>query len=174
MTTPRHRPARRFTALALTVLWITACGSAEQAKRDAEPSEPHPTTLHIDEARIDWPANPEIAAVRLEIDNPTDADDTLVAVSTPAAPKASVHRSTTDDEGLASMDPVTELPVPAGESVTFAPGGLHVMLTNIPEALEVGDDIEITFTFENEGDLTITVPVVKPGTTPNDATHHAN
>jgi copper(I)-binding protein len=123
--------------------------------------------LEVIGARVDYPANPAVAAVRMEIVNDSDADDTLIAVSSPDA-DASVHRSTTSADGVASMDHITELPIPAGETVEFAPGGLHVMLEEPDRDLEIGDEVELVLTFERAGEQRLTVPVVEPGTTAAD------
>lgn len=118
-------------------------------------------------ARVDYPANPAVAAVRMEIVNDSDADDTLIAVSSPDA-DASVHRSTTSADGMASMNHITKLPIPAGETVEFAPGGLHVMLDEPDRNLEIGDEVELVLTFERTGEQSLTVPVVEPGATATD------
>jgi copper(I)-binding protein len=47
----------------------------------------------------------------------------------------------------------------ADESVTFEPGGYHVMLLDLAEPLEVGDEFELTLEFADNDDVTITVPV---------------
>lgn len=51
------------------------------------------------------------------------------------------------------------LPLPAGETVTLQPGGYHVMLLDIAEPLEAGDEIELTLDFANADDMTLTVEV---------------
>lgn len=53
------------------------------------------------------------------------------------------------------------LPLPAGETVTLQPGGYHVMLLDIAEPLEAGDEIELTLDFESADDLTLTVEVAE-------------
>lgn len=136
------------------LLLLAACGGSDGGDG----------TLRVEGARVDRPANPKVAAVRMEIVNETGADDELVAVSSPDG-DASIHRSTTDDAGMASMDHVETLPLPDGETTEFAPGGLHVMLDEPDRVLEVGDEIELTLTFEDAEPQTLTIPVVEPGTT---------
>lgn len=149
--------SRTSTAVLLTLALAfvaAACGGS-----DADSGE-----LRVVGARVDRPANPDVAAVRMEIVNDTGTDDVLTAVSSPEA-DASVHRSTTSAEGMASMDRVAELPIPAGETVEFAPGGLRVMLDNPDRVLETGDEVELLLTFKRAGEMRLTVPVVEPGTT---------
>lgn len=69
---------------------------------------------------------------------------------------------------MGAMDPqmrmqelVDGLALPAGETITFEPGGYHVMLLDIAGPLEVGDEIELTLDFESADDLTVTVEVAE-------------
>lgn len=64
------------------------------------------------------------------------------------------------DMGEMTMQPVDEIALPAGEAVELAPGGLHIMLLELAEPLEIGTTIELTLTFETAPPLTIEVPVL--------------
>ncbi|WP_195210333.1 copper chaperone PCu(A)C [Actinomarinicola tropica] len=142
----RIRVDRFGSLLALLAVVLLAVSCADEAQAGV---------LSISAARVDRPANPDVAAVRLTIENGTGTSDALVAVSSPDAARASVHRSGVDDAGRATMEPVERLELPAGEAVEFAPGGLHVMLEEPVSDLQVGDEISLTFTFENAGERTI-------------------
>lgn len=48
-----------------------------------------------------------------------------------------------------------------GETVTFEPGGYHIMLLDIAEPLEVGDEIDLTLEFAEAGSQSITVEVME-------------
>jgi copper(I)-binding protein len=122
--------------------------------------------IRVTDATIDWPANPEVAAVRFVVHNDGGEADELVGVSSPVAGSAMVHRSETDEAGRATMTHLEALEVPARSSVTFEPGGLHVMLRGITEPVEVGDEVEVTLRFAEAGDETITATVVEPGSQP--------
>ncbi len=65
----------------------------------------------------------------------------------------------TDSGGMMSMRPVDSIAVPAGETVALEPGGFHVMLTGLKEALEVGDTFEIVLDFESGKQVTTSVEV---------------
>lgn len=123
-------------------------------------------SVRVTDATIDWPANPEVAAVRFVVHNDTGEADELVGVTSPVSGSAMVHRSETDDEGRATMTMLPELEIPARSSVTFEPGGLHVMLSGITEDLQVGDPVEVTLSFAAAGDVTVTAEVVEPGSQP--------
>jgi copper(I)-binding protein len=67
-----------------------------------------------------------------------------------------------DMSGQMRMQELTDgLALPAGETVTFEPGGYHIMLLDLVEPLEVGDTIELTLDFETADDETITVEVAE-------------
>ena len=53
------------------------------------------------------------------------------------------------------------LPLPADETVSLEPGGYHVMLLDLVEPLETGDEFELTLDFENADDVTLTVTVAE-------------
>lgn len=78
--------------------------------------------------------------------NPGPKPDTLVSVTSPLAREVQIHQSMVHD-GVAMMMAASQVPVPAGGSVTFAPGGYHLMFLNLTKALKVGDTVPATLTF---------------------------
>lgn len=74
--------------------------------------------------------------------------DRLVSVTTPAAPRATVHETIKDGD-IMKMRPVEGgLVLPAGKPVTLAPGGLHVMLEGLAAPLLPGQTVQVHLTFE--------------------------
>lgn len=61
--------------------------------------------------------------------------------------------------GAMTMREVEAIEIPAGEEVALEPGGYHVMLMELVEPLVAGDTFDLTLTFENAGDVTVTVEV---------------
>jgi periplasmic copper chaperone A len=84
--------------------------------------------------------------------------DSLVAVSTPIAATAEVHE-TTSDNGVSRMRPVPAVAIPPGRTVTFAPGGFHIMLTGLRQTLTAGQSFPLTLTFAHAAPVTVTVQV---------------
>ncbi len=82
---------------------------------------------------------------------------TLIAVKTPAAASASIHQ-TVETAGVFSMRPVPSLAIAPGKTVTFAPGGYHVMFVGLKAALPAGGKLPATLTFRR-GSQTIPVEV---------------
>ena len=114
--------------------------------------------IHIADAKA-RPTAPgaETAVVYLVLMNHGAIDDSLTGLSTPIAEKAELHRST-DSGGIAKMDAVPELPVKANDGVTFAPGGLHVMLMGLKQQLQLGDSFPLTLNFAKAGPVTVVTP----------------
>ena len=64
--------------------------------------------------------------------------------------------------GAMTMQELTAgLPLTAGDTVTFEPGSYHIMLLDIAEPLEVGDEVEVTLDFAEADSVTITVDVAE-------------
>jgi copper(I)-binding protein len=121
-------------------------------------------TLTIDGAwtRATPPGAPT-AGGYLTITNTGSADDTLVAVSTPAAPMSAVHEMATKD-GVMTMGEVDGgLAIPAGGTVTLAPNGFHIMFMGLTAALKQGETLPVTLTFAKAGKVDVAFPVLAIG-----------
>ncbi len=93
------------------------------------------------------------------INNNGTSADRLLSASSPAFNKIEMHETRMAD-GMMSMNQLMEVPVDAGVTVEFKPGGLHLMLMGIKQPLEVGDKVPVTLTFES-GEQTIELEVRK-------------
>lgn len=92
--------------------------------------------------------------------NLSDVDDVLVAASTPSAEVVELHEMTMGTGDVMQMRPVEGgIAVAANNFAQLKPGGLHIMLINLVEPLLAGEMIELTLTFENAGDLVVTLPI---------------
>jgi copper(I)-binding protein len=103
------------------------------------------------------PPNAPVAGGYLVVTNAGEADDLLVGASVPAeiAARAELHEMEMVDGVMRMAEVEGGIPLPAGETVTLMPGGLHVMLMGLAEGLEAGDMPEVTLTFERAGDVTL-------------------
>lgn len=96
--------------------------------------------------------------VYLTIDNGTNRDERLVGAITDVAEAVEIHQTQIEND-IARMQPFTSLDIPAGESLTVAPGGYHLMLVNLQRDLSVGENITVILHFESGSQLTVEVPV---------------
>lgn len=94
------------------------------------------------------------SAVYFRIVNPGPSD-ILHTAETGISTNVSIHLSSQDENGVVRMMPQESVEIPAGADVTFQPGGLHLMLTDLKRPLHPGDEIEITLHFEIAGPRTL-------------------
>lgn len=93
-------------------------------------------------------------------------DDKLLRVSTEITLKTEMHESMKHD-GAMTMAPLESVDIPAGGTVTFAPGGKHVMLIGIQRQIKRGDTLRLDFTFASGEQIYIDAPVLNPGEVPS-------
>lgn len=84
----------------------------------------------------------------------------LLGLSSPRAKLLDVHETTIDDKGISSMSPVPDLVIPAKESVFLKPGGMHIMLRQLPSPLIEGETFSLSLDFDNGEKLTIDVKIL--------------
>jgi hypothetical protein len=133
--------------IVLAALFVAACASGPLTVKDA------------------W-ARPGVAggnsAVYFVVDNPSGEADTLLSASTSAAAVVELHETMMHSNETMSMQPIKEVPIPAGDKVKFEPGGKHVMLINLPADLKEGDTLQLSLTFAQVGKIELEVPVRQP------------
>lgn len=84
--------------------------------------------------------------------------DRLLSVSSPAAEKVELHESAM--EGMVmTMQPLDAQPLAAGETLTFAPGGKHLMFVGLKAPFAAGTAVPITLRFEKAGEQTVNLVV---------------
>jgi len=140
---------RSLTAAALLLL----CAGASAA--ESGPAD----TIYATEpfARAVPPGQPN-SAVFMQLSNAGDEDRALVAAASPAAEVVELHTHRMED-GMMKMRRIERIALPARETVTLQPGGLHVMLIGLTEQLQPGGEIAVTLTFDDDSTLDLTIPV---------------
>jgi len=96
------------------------------------------------------PAAPS-AGGYLTITNKGTEPDKLIAVSSPESEKGEVHQMSMDNEVMKMRPLANGIEVPAGSTVTLAPGGLHLMFVTLKTPLKEGQKLPVTLTFEKAG-----------------------
>jgi len=138
------------------------------AKFAGAPSAPGPQAvatevtvgdLTVSDAWVALPVGdqPRTAAY-FTLQNDGDTDERLVGATTPAAATATLHRTVTEDN-VSRMESVDALILPSHSEVTFAPGGLHLMLMDLAAPLADGGTVPLTLHFLESGDVMIDAPV---------------
>ena len=154
----RHRTrGPRDVAVVLLLAPLLACsGPAHSGSGTIGAGEPD---LHVTSAQASSPIAGASQLV-LSIENRGDGDDRLLGAESDAALAIEIHRTVVEADGRAFMRMLDDVIVPAGDSVAFRPGGLHLMLVVPDERVTVGGTFEVTLRFERTGPLTVTVMVV--------------
>lgn len=163
--------ARLSGALAVLVLTAAACGGASG-----------PLAVTDVWSRASAPGQ-ETGVVYFEISG-GGVDDVLLGVTVPSAiaAGAALHETVASDStattmshdmggstmaghdmgdmgGGMTMRAVSRVPIDAGTTVVFEPGGYHVMLLGLVEPLVAGTSFEVTLTLENAGEIVVVAEV---------------
>ena len=109
-------------------------------------------------ARASATPTAKTSAAYVSLMNHAPEADRLLAVTTPAAASAEVHKTESVD-GVMKMMPAGALEVPGSGMLEMKPGGYHIMLMGLTQPLKKGDEIELTLTFEKAGEMKVKVPV---------------
>ena len=99
-------------------------------------------------------------AAFMMIMNQTGQDDHLVSASSDAAERTELHTHQEDANGVMRMLHVEEgFDLPKDGMLALERGGKHVMFLGLKHALEQGEIVTVTLTFEKAGDVVVEVPV---------------
>ena len=91
-------------------------------------------------------------AAYMTIANKGTTDDVLKSARTPKAKAVEMHQTTMTANGIMQMRKVEGgLPIEAGASLVFEPGGTHLMLVGLEDALEAGEELMLTLEFAHAG-----------------------
>jgi periplasmic copper chaperone A len=108
------------------------------------------------------------SAAYMTIANKGDRGDMLKSARTPRAKAVELHQTTMTADGVMQMRKVEgAVPIEAGASLVLKPGGTHLMLLGLEDALRAGEELILTLEFVNAGAVDVVVPVsaIAPATT---------
>ncbi len=145
---PRSKPARGLDA---KYAWLAAafCGVLMGAM--AAQAAANDVSVANGRLRLVVPTRP--AAGYFKLDNSTDAAIELVGASSPGCGQLMLHQSR-NVNGVETMLPVKSVQVAAHGSVSFAPGGYHLMCMSPAATLSPGKTVPITLKFADGKSIT--------------------
>lgn len=175
--TRRAVGARRLvvgTACVALLLAAAGCGSDEDGAASSDVDE-----LTIADARArTTPAQATTGVVYVDLTSPVDDSLVSASVEPNIAGGVELHETMSmdgdggghhggDDESTATVDPsapmtmepVERIDLPADETVSLEPGGLHAMLIDLAGPLTAGQTFTLTLTFAEAGAREVTVEV---------------
>ena len=171
---------RRLAPFLLTgAVVLGACGSEDDVTVSgawARASAPTQTlgavyfdlTVAADDTLVGASVPPSIAA-RAEIhevvmidDSEEDTESTSASHDTSGSHDMDAMETDDEDAGMTTMRELSDgLLLRGGETVSFEPGGYHVMLPGLTAPLEVGAEFQLTLEFADADDVTVDVEVAE-------------
>ncbi|MEG3174915.1 copper chaperone PCu(A)C [Sphingomonas sp. RB3P16] len=121
-----------------------------------------PPQLSVEKGYIRLAAVPRHPAVAYFTIHGGTADTTLIAVSSEVSIKNELHESMKEG-AMTAMKPIEDVPIPAGSTVAFAPGGKHLMLFDMNPGIKPGRAVTLTFTFANNQRILFDAPTIAAG-----------
>lgn len=113
-------------------------------------------------ARPTVPEAPNSAAYGLLV-NLSAEERVLVSALTDVAEVVELHEMVMGEGDVMQMRPVEGgIVLPAGSATLLKPGGLHIMLINLNSELPVGEDINLTLTFDDDTEIILPAPIREP------------
>jgi periplasmic copper chaperone A len=114
------------------------------------------------------PAGATVAAGYAEIENKGSKPDKLLSGSIEDASGFEIH-TMSNENGVMSMRPVAGgVEIKPGQTMSFAPGGLHLMFPGLKKRLTEGDMVSGTLVFERAGKISLDFMVESLGGTPKE------
>ena len=158
------RPTRRAALAAALLLPLAACSSdpsdgseAGGAASDGVGTSAEGLTLVDPWVKA---AEEGMTSAFGTLTNATGRDLQLIGASTAAAGMIELHETAGDGSGGMSMqEKEGGFPVPDGGELVLEPGGNHLMLMDLAEPLQPGDEVELSLDFEDGTALTVTATV---------------
>lgn len=166
-------PARFLAGLLLACLALAGgTGGVAAEARPAGGVEAGSVAIEAAWARPGFPGG--TSAVYMVVTNRGEEPLRLVGAQTVVAQETHLHRTVLEERAGAGgethqvmrMEDAGLLELAPGERLLFEPGGLHVMLVHLTQALSGGDRFELTLLFDGLDPITLAVPVLSPGEAP--------
>lgn len=165
----RSSLCRTAAAVAVAMLALTGCGANQPSTDDAS-GVPNAKTGAAEASTADVPVVVTDPWVKAQteghtgmfgsVHNSGDADLTVVSAASDVSDDVQLHETLQDESGAMVMSEVKGgFPLPTGATVELKPGGNHIMLMNLKRALQPGEQVTVTLTFDNGETLDITGPV---------------
>jgi periplasmic copper chaperone A len=115
--------------------------------------------LKVPDARIAPTPAGGSAALKMVLENTSPNPQVLVAATSPAAAKVVFQVYGTNADGLAELQELNSITLPAAAQTVLAPRALEVRLMNLQTPLEDGLEIPLTLHFKHGGERTVRVSV---------------
>lgn len=103
--------------------------------------------------------NAPVGGGYVTITNKGTKDDTLISATSDFSDNVQLHNMRVENDIMKMFQMEGGIPLPAGETVSLAPGGLHIMFMQLGQQLVEGTQVKVTLTFEHAGSTGVTLDV---------------
>ncbi|CAD5252870.1 conserved exported hypothetical protein [Alteromonas sp. 38] len=140
-----------FKLLSVFMFALTAC--SVQAT--------HPVSVSDGFARATFPMA-QSAALYFTLRNKSETPVKLtgVNVSNDIASDAQIHTTEMNNDMMRMREVKEGIVIAPSESLSFAPGGYHVMLLGLEKGLVEGNSVSLTLSFDAAPDYTVDLPII--------------
>jgi copper(I)-binding protein len=146
--------------------WIPACAGMSGALLFAlalsAPVLAAPQGVSIEKPWVRLIIKARPAAGYFTLHNNSNKPIELIGASSSACGMAMLHQSK-EVNGVEKMLPVKSVAVPAHGTLSFAPGGYHIMCMKPQSSMAIGKSVPMTLKFAGGDSLTAQFPVKGPG-----------
>jgi len=136
-------------AIAMACLWMVWAGAADAP------------SVQITDAWIRWLPASLPAGGYATLHNSGPQPQVLIGVSSLDYAAASLHQTSTRGD-TSVMQPVSQITIPPGSTVSFAAAGYHIMLEHPTTAVQPGDHVSIALHFAGGATVNVLFEVRKP------------
>jgi uncharacterized protein YcnI/copper(I)-binding protein len=103
--------------------------------------------------------NAPVAGGFVTITNKGAEADKLLSASSPISDVVQLHEMKMEGDVMKMNEVAGGIDIPAGGTVSLAPGGLHIMFMGLKEPLVEGGKVPVTLTFEKAGTIEIELSI---------------
>lgn len=150
-----HSPRPHFIVRSLQVLTLIFSISIHSGL-SADP-------LTVSNARINATVpGMQVTGAYFDLNNSTQTPLQLVRVSGEVSPHIEIHEHSMSDGMMRMQEVENAIVIEADETLSFQPGGYHIMIMGLVSAVNEGEDVYLTLHFTNGDEQVITVTAFKP------------
>lgn len=97
------------------------------------------------------------------ITNEGNTDDRLIEVLGNVSDRVEIHEMAVVNDIMTMRELPEGLAIPAGETVSLAPGGFHLMFMSLNTAFVEGETVDVVLVFERAGHVPVSLKVEPAG-----------
>ena len=154
------RTTSRIAIAGLALLALAGCSAPANTASSPVPDAPIASDSVVMTDAWVKSAEEGMSAAFGELQNTGDQDVTIVSATSEASTMLELHETVANDAGELIMRPKEGgFVIPAGGTLSLAPGGNHIMLMDLVSPLTAGAEATFTLTFSDGSVFTFTAPV---------------